>query len=78
MGCCYKNWNKNDDYTNINYIDAEIEITEKDVYEDIRIINTIEESRRKYHLNIEDHYKNEKEIKNNCVIEIGGVNVGFK
>ncbi len=46
MGCCYKNWNKNDDYTNINYIYAEIEIKEKDVYEDIRIINTIEESRR--------------------------------
>ena len=50
MGCC-KNCNKNDGITNYNYIDAEINIQKGYENKEIRIINTFEESKRKYFIN---------------------------
>ena len=65
------------EYNNIeeneNYILAEINIEEGNINEDIRIITTFEENKRIYYLDDkEDDYKyeNEKEIKENCIIEI--------
>ena len=56
-----------------NYIIAEINIEEKDVNKDIRIINSLDECLRKFPENPkftrDDKYKNEKEIKN-CEIRI--------
>ena len=57
---------------NKNYILAEINIEEKDINEDIRIINTFEEYKRINELkDKEEDYKyvNEKEIKENCIIK---------
>ena len=58
---------------NKNYILAEINIEEKDINKDIRIINTFEEYKRINELkDKEEDYKyvNEKEIKENCIIKI--------
>ena len=57
-----------------NYIVGEIEIKEEDINKDIRIINSFEQSKRNkiQWKDKEDDYKyeNEKEIKENCKIEI--------
>ena len=61
-----------------NYIIAEINIDKNNLNERIRIINSFEQTIKEYGGNIfneikkEDYYKyeNEKEIKDNCVIEI--------
>ena len=75
MGSCCENGNKNDEIKNINYILAEIEIEKDDVNKDIRIINTFEESKRKYDWDYK--YKNEKEIKGNCTIQINDKYITF-
>ena len=64
---------------NKNYILAVINIEEKDINEDIRIINTFEEFKRKYEWNEEDDYKyvNEKEIKENRIIKINNKIISF-
>ena len=47
---------------NGNYIIAEIDIKEDNINNDIRIINSFEESKRKYNFElIEDEYKYENE-----------------
>ena len=63
-----------------NYISAEINIEEDDINEDIRIINTFEESKKINEWPIkEDDYKynNEKEIKENCKILINNKVIPF-
>ena len=64
-----------------NYIIAEINIEEKDVNKDIRIINSLDECLRKFPENPkftrDDKYKNEKEIKN-CEIRINEELIPFK
>ena len=65
---------------NKNYILAEINIEEKDINEDIIIINTFEEYKRINGFYIkEDDYKyvNEKEIKVNCIIKINNKIIPF-
>ena len=56
-----------------NYILAEINIDENNINENIRIINTFEETKRKYKWydkNDDNKYTNEKEIKDNCTINL--------
>ena len=53
---------------NINEINAEIKIKGKDINKYIRIINSYEEYKRDFEL--DDKYKNEKEIKEKCKIKI--------
>ena len=64
-----------------NYILAEINIEEKDINEDIRIINTFEEYKRfhEWDFDEKDDYKyvNEKEIKENCIIKINNKIIPF-
>ena len=64
-----------------NYIIGEIEIQEKDVNKDIRIINTFEQFKRenKWRRDGKDDYKyeNEKEIKDNCEIKINNKIIPF-
>ena len=63
-----------------NYIIGEIEIREKDVNKDIRIINTFEQAKREYKWEDDkDDYKyeNEKEIKDNCEIKINNKIIPF-
>ena len=61
---------------NKNYIISEIEIKEEDIDNEIRIINSFEEYKRKNgkfdKILEEDYclYENEKEIKDNCIIKI--------
>ncbi len=65
---------------NGNYIIAEIDIKEDNINNDIRIINSFEESKRKYNFElIEDEYKyeNENEIKEKCKIKINGNIIPF-
>ena len=65
---------------NKNYILAEINIEEKDINKDIRIINTFEEYKRINKLRDDkDDYKyvNEKEIKENCIIKINNKIIPF-
>jgi len=66
---------------NINYIIAEINIKEKDINKDIRIINTFEEYIRSKKLNMKkdkiDEFGNEKEIKDNCKIKINNSYINF-
>ena len=63
---------------NKNYIIAELYINDKNINENIRIINSFEQVKREYS-NIEGDYKNEneKEIKENCVIKINGKVIPF-
>ena len=63
-----------------NYIIGEIEIKEEDINKDIRIINSFEEVKRIIKLkDCKDDYKyeNEKEIKENCIIEINDKIIPF-
>ena len=64
-----------------NYIIGEIEIREEDINKDIRIINSFEEVKRnkRWWEDKEDDYKyeNEKEIKENCKIEINNKIISF-
>ena len=65
---------------NENYILAEINIEEHAINRDIRIINTFEEHKRINVLRDEEDdykYKNEKEIKENCIIEINNKRIPF-
>ena len=66
---------------NINYIIAEINIEEKDIIKDIRIINSYEEEHRNNNLLMTkkaiDKYGNEKEIKDNCQIKINNNYIDF-
>jgi len=58
-----------------NYITATFEITKRDLYQSIRIINSFEESkRRNNYIRAENElkYNNENEIINKCIIEIKG------
>ena len=61
---------------------SEIDIKEKDLNKDIRIINTykqfIREDGSKLKIDIVDDYKNEEEIKNNCEIKINNKIIPFK
>ena len=61
---------------------AEIDINEEDINEEIRIINSYEESVREYKWEFDkneykNEYKNEMEIKENCKIEINGKIIPF-
>ena len=63
-----------------NYIIAEIEIKEEDINKDIRIINSFEEDKRNNEWEDEEDdykYENEKEIKENCKIEINNKIISF-
>ena len=65
---------------NKNFILAEINIEEKDINKDIRIINTFEECKRinEWYDEKDDYkYANEKEIKENCVIKINNKIIPF-
>ena len=58
-----------------NYITGYIKITDKDLNKKIRIINSFEQSKRRYNYikgQNELKYNNEKEIMNKCEIEING------
>ena len=60
--------------SNKNYIIAELYINDEDINKDIRIINSFEQAKRE-HTYWEDDYKNknEKEIKENCIIKVNGM-----
>ena len=63
-----------------NYIIGEIEIQEKDINKNIRIINTFEQTKRenKWKDGKDDYkYENEKEIKDNCEIKINNKVIPF-
>ena len=58
-----------------NYIVAEININANEINKDITIINSFENSKKKYHpkdIDMKEDYKyeNEKEIKEKCKIKI--------
>ena len=61
---------------NIYEIKAEIEIKQKDINKNIRIINSFEEYMIKKILE-DDKYKNEKEIKEKCKIKINNEKISF-
>ena len=68
---------------NKNYILVEINIEEKSINKDIRIINSFEEFKRYndfYNDEEENDYKyiNEKEIKDNCIIKINNRTIKFQ
>ena len=63
-----------------NYIISEININDDNIDKDIRIINSFENYKREWNLkDKEDDYKyeNEKEIKDNCEIEINDKIIDF-
>ena len=67
-----------------NIIIAELTIKEEDINKNIRIINSYEEYIREenskngeYFIKYEKKYENEKEIKDNCKIEINGTIIPF-
>ena len=65
---------------NKNYILAEINIEEDDINKNIRILNSFEEQKRinKWHDAEDDYkYKNEKKIKENCIIKINNKIIPF-
>ena len=65
---------------NVNYIKAEVNIDEKIINKDIRIINSFEESKRIYKWEDNEEYfkyENEKEIKENCIIKINNKIIPF-
>jgi surface protein len=71
--------NLSDNYKNYshekNYITGYFLITERDINQNIRIINSFEESKRRYnYIKVQNElkYNNEKEIMNKCEIEING------
>ena len=58
-----------------NYIFAQFKITENDINKNIRIINSFEQNKLKYHyikVDNELRYINEEEIKNKCKMKIDG------
>jgi len=57
-----------------NYIIGYLTITERDINENIRILNSYEESKKIYnYIKVKDeNYNNEKEIMNKCEIEVNG------
>ena len=59
-----------------NYIFDELYIKDKDINNDIRIINSYEERMKSNELEIEEDYKNEDEIKK-CQIEINNELIQF-
>ena len=68
---------KNDNINNNNYIIAEIEIKEKDVNKNIRILNSYEESMRSWdNEDVENEYKNEEQIKK-WQLQINGQMIPF-
>ena len=71
--------NLSDNYKNYshekNYITGYFLITERDINQNIRIINSFEESKRRFnYIKVQNElkYNNEKEIMNKCEIEING------
>ena len=64
---------------NENYIIGEIEIKKDDINKDVRILNSYEESKRenKDNKNYDNIYENEKEIKENCIININNKIIPF-
>ena len=61
-----------------NYITGYFIITDKDLNQDIRIINSFEDSKRRYNfIKVKDEFKynNENEIMNKCEIEINGYKI---
>ena len=82
-----KIYNNMNNINNMNYIIGEINVQEKDINKEIRIINSYEEFKREYkELNKkdyknkeidEDKYNNEKEIKEKCTIEINSQIIPF-
>ena len=63
-----------------NCIVAEININENEINKDIKIINSFENAKKEYHFKDmkEDYkYKNEKEIKNKCIIKINNKIIKF-
>ena len=66
----------NKDKIKNNFIIGEINISEKEVGKEIRIINSYEESLRKLNKSIKEEYKNEKQIKE-CKIEINNQKIFF-
>ena len=58
-----------------NCIIGEFDIKEDE--QDIRIINSYEESNRENKNSYEKEYENEKEIKENCIIRINGKFIPF-
>ena len=65
---------------NRNFILGEIDIEEENINKDIRIINSFEEYKRKEELEVEEDdykYENEKEITDNCIIEINNEIIPF-
>ena len=80
-----KNYYSNKEFKekNENYILAEINIEEENINKDIRIINSFEEFKREYNdLDYEEEddykYRNEKEIKDNCIIKINNRKIKFQ
>ena len=62
---------------NKNYILTEINIKEDDINKDVRILNSFEEYKRINDCDDEEDdykYKNESEIKKNCIIKISDKN----
>ena len=70
-----------DKFDNYNYyIVAEINITDKKINKDIRIINSFENIKKKFHfknMKEDDKYENEKEIKEKCIIKINNKIIKF-
>ena len=60
-----------------NMIIAEIKIKEEDINKDIRIINSYEEINRVIELKSYTEFQNERELKENCKIEISGNTIPF-
>ena len=71
--------NKNDDMLKDNSILSEIIINEGILNQDIRIVNTYQESERSKFgfIHENERYNNEKEIKENCEIRINGEKIDF-
>ena len=65
---------------NNNFIIAEINITEEKVNEKVRIINSFENCKKEEGWEDEEDdykYKNEKEIKEKCIIKINNKRIPF-
>ena len=77
MGYCGYEQNENNKQKYGNYISAEINIRKFYTNQNIRIINSYEESIKERNLIIESKYENEKEIKENCIIKINNKKIDF-
>ena len=63
-----------------NYIIAEIEIKKDDINKDVKILNSFEQRKLENKINKKEkylNYENEKEIKENCIIEINNEVIPF-